>query len=290
MLRKTNQVKEALNILKKALDLNPKYITSIYQLAKAYMFIGDYVNADKLLNNAQERSKERNQRLYIISSTIRIDNYIRWSKDHLFKKNYDAAINLLNMAENYANEIIEIDSNDKYIHYSTRELYYTFGLIHEAKREYDDALRYFNNSIKEIAEKKAFGNRKSIFARAFYHIAIIKDQLGVSNNQEVLDIIDKGLADCKKKTRIHDKLESLKIQIIKMDKERITGKIVYFKSDEAYGFIQSKSKEYFFHINDFLDQINPSSLINSRGKKVSFNIMKKLERGKKDMAVKIDFL
>lgn len=243
MLRKTNQVKKAIYVLKKALDLNPKYISTMYQLARTYTFIGDYKNANELLHKAQERSKNRNQRLYIISSTIRIDNYIRWSKDHLLKKNYDVALNLLKMAENYAKEIIEIDPNDEYMHYFTREMYYTFGLIYEAKDDLDSSLSYFNKSVDEIAEKRDIGNRKNIFARAFYHIATLKEKSSVSNNQEILNIIAKGLADCKKNSKIHNKLISLKLQIIKMDKERITGKIVYFNSDEAYGFIRSKGKE-----------------------------------------------
>lgn len=289
MLRKTNQVKESIIVLKKALELNPKYISTMYQLAKTYTFIGDYKNANELLHKAQERSKNRNQRLYIISSTIRIENYIRWSKDHLFNINYDVALDLLKMAENYAKEIIEIDPNDEYMHYFTREMYYTFGLIYEAKDDLDASLSYFNKSVDEIAEKRDIGNRKNIFARAFYHIATLKEKSSASNNQEILNIIAKGLADCKKNSKIHNKLISLKLQIIKMDKERITGKIVYFNSDEAYGFIRSKGKEYFFHISNFIEQINPSSLINSRGKKVSFNILKKKEEGKKDNAVKIDF-
>ncbi len=290
MLRKTNQVKEAILILKKALELNPKYITTAYQLARAYTFIGDYKKADELLEQAQNKSKLRNQRLYIISSTIRIDNYIRWAKEHLFNKNYDKAINLLNYAEGYANDIINIDPNDDYIHYFTRELHYTYGLIYETKGESDNALKSFENAVAEIANKRDIGNRKNLFARSFYRIAKLKEKIGVFNIQEIIDFIDKGLADCKKDSKIYKKLKKFKVQTFKLDKERLIGKIIYFNPDEAYGFIKSKEEEYFFHISDFIERINSSSLIDSKGKKVSFNVLKKHENGKKDIAVKIDLI
>ena len=290
MLRKTDRVQKSIEIFKKALELNPKYMTTMMELGRSYTFIGDYEEANNQLIAAQKRAQIRNPRFFIKILGFRIDNINRWAKDLIYIKKFDEALIILNGAEDFAQETLELDPNDKIIHYNYRELHFTLGLLYQELGEHEESVNHFELSIGEIAGEGGLGNRREIFARSFYHLAIIKEKLEGFSRDEILELVNKGLAECRKDSEIFKKLLILNNRIVKTDTTRIIGEIIYFNVEKKYGFIKSDNKEYFFYIRDFLKELSPSSMINSTGKKVSFNVLEAKKEGQKDIAMNIDFI
>ncbi len=105
------------------------------------------------------------------------------------------------------------------------------------------------------------------------------EKSGVSNVDDIIRFIDKGLVECFKKSRIYNDLYKLKKKVKKFDTKRLNRKNIFFNPEDNFGFIQRQEKKLFFHIKDFIDKINLSRLNDFKRYKNIFQYIKINEKG-----------
>lgn len=212
MLRLSKQGKQAIVILKKALNLNPNNLATMNQLGAAYSINKEFEEAENKLIAVQDRSKDVNLQIYKSSIIFRIDNLLSWAENLISKKKYDIVVLKLVKAENLIKEAYKLNPNNRYIYYYCRELKYIYGKLYETEKNYDKALDFFNLAIGNIFDKINEGKIKSVVPRSYYRIAQVNIQQKRSK-EAILKIIEKGILNCKGNEELKRKFEKLKNSI-----------------------------------------------------------------------------
>ena len=125
--------------------------------------------------------------------------------------------NILRKAENMVNKGIDIDSNDKHIIYEFRELFFTYGAYHEAKKEYSKTMNNYNKAMENIGNIKHLGTKNEIFGRIFYRIAYLKMMEKPKDKEKIKEIlynIEKGLNESNVDSDNYKNLEELKNKLL----------------------------------------------------------------------------
>jgi len=290
-LRKIAKPREAITYLIKALELNPNCLHCMNELGRAYTYIGEFKKAETQLNKVEELERDKykslKNKMCMITKTFKIDNYIRWAELFIRNKNFYDALQKLEKAELLAKEVLKLNPDDKEIHFSCRSIYFIFGILYKKKQDYKKALNYFYKTIGIINGNTYIGNKRNILPRAYYEIVRIKEKLGIFSKEEILSLIDKGLAECSSDSELFKKLKRNKTKYINLSDNRIYGFIKYFNPERKFGIIIANETKYIFFLNNFIERINPSSLVEAKGKEVSFHIRKSSKKDQLDVAENI---
>jgi len=188
------------------------------QLANAYTINNEFSKAEELLLDVQSKSKDKNSQVYNVSLMYRTENYIKWAKDLISRKKLSNGITYLEKAKDLIIKLNHFDPNNVFNFYYCRELLFTYGLLHECKKEYNIAGNYYRDAVGKIFGKKSEGKFKKVVARSYYHLALVNEKLG-DNKENILDIIIRGKKECKKGMEIFDDLSDLESRIKKYNKK-----------------------------------------------------------------------
>jgi len=209
MLRINGKTEESVKVLEKALELNPKHLRTLNQLGRSYTYNKNFKKADEQLQISQEKAKTRNKQFYVVALTFRIDNFTKWAKDSFSKNDFSNVTPQLDKAKKLVKMVFKVEPNNKFMSYYKREILFTFGLSCEEQEEYNSAQGYYFSAVGKIFDIEDEKIYNDVIARSYYHIALVREKLGHDRNKS-LDILEKGLKNCKKKTEIYQKLKSLK--------------------------------------------------------------------------------
>ena len=216
MLRINSRIEESIEILEKALELNPKHLRTMYQLGRSYTYNKKYEKAEEQLKISQERAKISNKQHYIVAITFRIDNFTKWAKESLSKNDVNNVTPHLNKAKKLIKEVFAVEPKNKFMSSYKREILFIYGLSCEEQEKYNSAKGYYTSAVGKIFDVKDEKIYNEVIARSYYHLALVREKLGDDRNKS-LNILEKGLGNCKKNTEIYQKLKNLKENLSKID-------------------------------------------------------------------------
>lgn len=220
---------KAVTLFQKALSIKPDDISTQYNLAKTFYFLGQYKEAKQYLPpGSQYYITELNAyidaKLGELNSAINQINHLLQKREKDYLYNFLAEVYLLNSdidnAFNMSERAIAIGRNNHKNYYTSAKVYYKLGLLSKAISTLDIAL--------QLKEKR--------YGSVFIECKSLRDEISSKITSGYCD--DKELLD-----RLSSKYQNKNQNIQK-------GNICKYNSAKGFGFIQSNGKDIFFHISN----------------------------------------
>ena len=296
MLRRNQNFPEAIKILQKAKELNPKHLPIYNELGRVYTFIGEYEKAEIEFMDALKEEKYPNYRHKMMTLQFLADNYKRWADDFRLRYDKEGEIVMLEKANETIDEAIKIAPGD----HKLWELYWdiskNLGIALSPKKGLTEGKPYLEKCLQTVQSgKKSIIPDGEIVAEACFYIAALTRDKDTGNQEDIEMYINKGLANCMLNSKFYSKLSKLKKQFlqngtprIEMDDRRYGG-IKYFNMGRHFGIIETATDNHVFFISGFHQWVSPELKLNLGGRTVSFVLTKNPKKENSMIATDIVF-
>lgn len=268
-LRKINNVKKAIIHLKKAKELNPKYLPIYNELGRSLSFNGEYEEANKnFIVSLDQKDEFINYRHLNITLYYKSDNYKRWANELFIRKDYDKGkeklFRSLDIIEK-ANENYKFDIKNQILE---KRISQDIGKIMLTLNEYEIGKKYLLKSTEKIKSDSILCKDDndfifSSFTELINHI--INEKINEPDLKYYIQEAEKYSSNQKSK----NKLESLKDRIYKKNIKE--GVIRFFNFEKEFGVIDSlEGKSYTFLLDNLMTSLPQEDLYKLESKKVTF--------------------
>ncbi|MCJ7423944.1 tetratricopeptide repeat protein [Candidatus Bathyarchaeota archaeon] len=295
MLEKTRDLDGAEKSLLKAKELNPQHLPIFTELGRVYSLKGEFEKAETEYANALKEEKYPNYRHKTITFQAMSENYRRWATSFRNRRDPEGAIKMLEKAKEMAVKAIDMSPKDRIIWNVYHHACIDLAIAHAHKEGFARCRPHLEECLKSTRVGRVLISPDSeTTANAYFYLAALgldeKDEKSASR-EEIERWINLGLSACLPNSRIFDKLNNLKNQLLGTEKHeektinREYGKIRFFNVQRKFGLLDSAGKTYLFFINGFRQRMRTESLYVLEGKLVSFVLVQSPKEGSGLIAV-----
>lgn len=299
-LKKQNLLNDSIKMLKKASELNPKYLNIYVELGRVYCFNGDYQYADDQFELAKDTNLHLNYRHEFLRMQFQADNYRRWAEAFFSRQDFNEGFKKLYKALEVAENVNKFKSFDKRLMLLEKKINKDLACSYCKTNKFIESVPFFVKCFTPILleDGNPIENDQEM-ADAYYYYA----KYGLKNNnlplETVKDAINTGLPLARNPNIIRkfQQLESLlnkKLKSISQKRNKYFGIVQWYNPHRCFGILRSSNDTYIFFPNSFKDKVSPLELERLEGMQVSFiiadNITKEGKNTKKAVQIEINYL
>jgi tetratricopeptide (TPR) repeat protein len=293
-LKRQNLIKDAIDMLKKAIELNPNYLASHVELGRLYCFNGDYEKADEQFTKAKDKSKNPNYRHEFLRMQFQADNYLRWSEAFFIRNDSQSGLEKLHRALEIAERVNIFKANDKKALLLKKKI--NRELAHNLSKlgRFEDAMPYYEKCFEPIClEDGTPISNDPEMVTAYYNYANYGFWQKKLTVQEIKRAIKNGLHIARNPKMIGrfmelDKKISKRENAIMQDKKTFNGIILWFNTKRGFGLVQYGDQESLFFLSGFKSKLEPAEIEYLKGKMVTFKIIDSKDKDGKNKKLAID--
>ena len=290
-LKKQQRIKDAINILEQAKELNPEHLPIYNELGRVYSFNAEYEKANELFEKAKGQRAYLNYRHMFITLHYQADNYRRWSEQFFQRKDDEGGMFKLKQALDLIQIAIESRKGDKTLYILEKQICNNIAICLCKTGKFEEARPYFDRCFTKIRLINGIVLTSDYpMAEANYFLAYYAFNLNKLPLEEIMIYIKKGLA-INRNDNFTKKLLELKRRVEgKLNQTTLDykyGTIEYFNIHKKYGILRSENDTYLFLINGFKRRLIDEEIEELRGKSVSFTLIQNPKDSQSKVAVNI---
>lgn len=268
-LRKIDNTKKAIVHLKKAKELNPRYLPIYNELGRSLSFNGEYEEANKnFIVSLNQKDEFINYRHLNITLYYKSDNYKRWANELFIRKDYDKGkeklFRSLDIIEK-ANKNYKFDIKNQILE---KRISQDIGKIMFTLDEYEIGKKYLLKSTEKINSNNISCKEDNDFIFDSFIILInhiVNQKVNEPDLNHFINEAEKYSLNQKSK----NKIESLKDRIYKKNIKE--GVIRFFHIEKEFGVIDSlDGKSYTFRLDNLMTNLPEKDLYQLESEKVTF--------------------
>lgn len=290
-LRRAHKFDEAITMLEKAKELNPKHLPIFCELGRALTCNGQFEKADIELKQALREEKYPNYRHKIMTLQFLADNYKRWAESYRLRRDYEPTIVLLNKAIETIKEALAIAPNDFKLWHIYRNICKELGRAFAKVEGFKKGRPLLLECLKPYPKEVQISPEKETVAEACLSLVELSLKERVYDMKEIEEYLRIGCAHSKMGSKLHERLSNIckKLGFPTNDENaaRISGVIKFYNVDKKYGIIESNGKIYTFVISAFRPRQTFGSENEAKGRIVSFKPAKHPRKEGAEIAVDI---
>ncbi|MHA1401857.1 MAG: NB-ARC domain-containing protein [Candidatus Heimdallarchaeaceae archaeon] len=285
ILKKTRKYNEAIKALKNAKKLNSNYLPIYTELGRVYTFNGEFEKAEKEFENALKEEKYPNYRHLLIVRQYMAENFRRWAEEFGKRRDYERKIEKLMEAKEVIDKAVTQSKGDWKIWKIYRQIYTDLGIAICGRNGYYEGKKYLEEALKPVTISRITLNPSGVeAARAYFYLAVYAKKESKLKDKSIIDsYIKKGLQNCPQNCKWYKKLEDLLLETEVKDirnQSRLYGYIKYYSNERNFGVIQSDNDSYIFFKSDLKIDVK-KNWINLNNKYVSFVLRKNKDEASK---------
>lgn len=290
MLKKNNQIDDAINALEKAKGINPNHLPIYNELGRAYTFKGYYEKADLEFTSALREEKYPNYRHKIFTLQFAADNYKRWARSFMMRLDSDGAIEKLKKAYAIIKEAIEVSGKtDRKLWELYWRICIDLGQILSKTEGFDAGKLYLEECLNPISSGEvSIPINRWIVADACYSLI----NLGMEQQNVNINQIEKWISICMDNCSIDSEIFRGISQVkerLKNESNRKSGLIQRYDSKRHFGIIEIANNTYVFLDSGFRGKISTAELDKLDNKPISCMLINNPDKKGQLMATDITF-
>jgi len=272
--RRLHKYTDSIESLKKAKELNSKYLPIYTELGRSYSSNGEYEKAENEFQKALSEDKYPNYRHQIITYQFMAENYRRWAQKFNDRRDFPGQLDKLHKAKKCIETASLNSTGDWKIWKCYRKILIDLGIAYCKKREFGKGIEFFKKSVSPIKVygKELKASSEELTAAHFYIAVFITEQKGI-NDSEAKRHLSLASKYCPPNSKWEDKIN----RFMQRNSEKLLGIIESYNKIRRFGIIKTENETYlFFGLKHRGNQVDPSNYV---GREVSFRL-KKNERDK----------
>ena len=276
-LKRQNKLSEAIEVLSRAMELNPNHQPIYNHLGRVYSFKGEYEKANELFEKARQQEKFPNY--WVISRTLQwqADNYRRWSEHFFMRNDHNEGFKKLFKALSLIEEAKNLNQGDRRIQRDEKNICKNIGINLCKIGKFEEARKYLNRCLKKIELRDgSLVTNDQEMAEAYYYLAFYGLEMKKLSLREIKTYVETGMA-MNRKSNYSIKLLDLKRHLDREMKKSVSdvkwGIIEYVNMFRHYGIIRSENDTYLFFLNHIDKTLDDSEIISLKGRTVSFRLI-----------------
>ena len=277
-LRKMRKLEEAIGVLIKAKELNPKHLPIYTELGVIYSILGQYEKATDEYTTSLQEEKHPNYRHQLITLNRMAYNYKVWASSFEIRDDRIGQIEKLNKALEAILKAEEVAPNDTKTCGTHLRILIDLGIANTKLNGFESGKPYFEQCLEPnlINEKVRLSERNKnlhgdTVAWACYYLVLYSMEEKIIDIATIEKLIDRAIA-ISRNPELHQKLLSLRKRLNGdfEDPNRLEGVIKFYDSQKKFGVIKHKNETLIFFRNGLPHDLSFENLRSLTDKIVSF--------------------